>query len=148
MFLDKEVFKTVIANAPLISIDLIIENAQSEFLLGKRINKPAQNYWFVPGGRIYKGETLEAAFSRITKAELGNTIVFDKAVFEGIYQHFYDDSFVENSISTHYIVLAYKLKLNEVQLNNAQHESYHWFSLSEIKDSNLVHPYTKDYFTS
>jgi colanic acid biosynthesis protein WcaH len=45
-----ETFKTVIASTPLISIDLIVRNNQQQILLGKRLNKPAQGYWFVPGG--------------------------------------------------------------------------------------------------
>ena len=28
----------------------------------QRTNRPAQGYWFVPGGRVQKDETLEAAF--------------------------------------------------------------------------------------
>jgi colanic acid biosynthesis protein WcaH len=34
-------FKTVVENTPLISIDFIIENQAGEFLLGKRVNRPA-----------------------------------------------------------------------------------------------------------
>lgn len=42
MFLSQEAFATVVQSTPLISIDLIVENAQGEFLLGKRNNRPAQ----------------------------------------------------------------------------------------------------------
>ena len=65
-FSDKE-FLNIIDKTPLVSIDLIIENPQGKILLGKRCNKPAQGYWFVPGGRIQKNETLEQAIRRISK---------------------------------------------------------------------------------
>ncbi len=52
--LNDSLFKTIVANTPLISIDLIIQNSQKKILLGKRINRPAQGYWFVPGGRVRK----------------------------------------------------------------------------------------------
>ena len=42
----------IINATPLVAVDLIIENRNKEILLGKRVNRPAQGYWFVPGGRI------------------------------------------------------------------------------------------------
>ena len=63
MFLRHEDFATVVRSTPLISIDLIVENAHGEFLLGKRLNRPAQGYWFVPGGRVQKDEPLRAALT-------------------------------------------------------------------------------------
>jgi colanic acid biosynthesis protein WcaH len=52
LFLDDTTFKTVIASTPLISIDLVVKNTKGEYLLGYRNNRPAQGFWFVPGGRI------------------------------------------------------------------------------------------------
>jgi colanic acid biosynthesis protein WcaH len=52
--LDFALFKTIVEHTPLISIDLIVYNDESDVLLGKRVNPPAQNYYFVPRGRIYK----------------------------------------------------------------------------------------------
>lgn len=43
---------------PLVSIDLMIKNAQDQMLWGRRNNRPAQGYWFVPSGRICKNEGL------------------------------------------------------------------------------------------
>ena len=56
---------------PLISIDLLVQNEHGEYLLGLRNNRPAQGYWFVPGGRVLKNETLDGAFKRLTFEELG-----------------------------------------------------------------------------
>ena len=63
MFLRQEDFATVVRSTPLVSLDFIVENSRGEFLLGKRTNRPAQGYWFVPGGRVQKDETLEAALA-------------------------------------------------------------------------------------
>ena len=52
--LETELFKSIVEHTPLISIDLIIRNEDGKALLGQRLNRPAQNYWFVPGGRILK----------------------------------------------------------------------------------------------
>lgn len=74
--LDFALFKTIVNYAPLISIDLIVYNSKSEVLLGKRINPPAKNYYFVPGGRVYKNEKIADAFDRICQSELGCEIEF------------------------------------------------------------------------
>jgi colanic acid biosynthesis protein WcaH len=70
-FLEKQVFTTVIDSTPLVSIDLLVENTDGKVLLGYRNNRPAKGYWFVPGGRILKDESMDDAFKRLTLAELG-----------------------------------------------------------------------------
>ena len=49
--LDDKFFKTVVDSAPLVSIDILIKKG-NKILLGKRINKPAQGYFFSIGGRM------------------------------------------------------------------------------------------------
>jgi colanic acid biosynthesis protein WcaH len=92
MFLEKETFKTVIASTPLVSIDLVITNLQGEALLGKRLNRPAQSYRFVPGGRILKDEFLSDAFVRLTTEEIGQAFNIEQATILGPYDHFYQDN--------------------------------------------------------
>ena len=58
MFLRQEDFATVVRSTPLVSLDFIVENSRGEFLLGKRTNRPAQGYWFVPPVTMF---TLTAA---------------------------------------------------------------------------------------
>src|SRR5438445_9092197 len=91
--LDAHTFATVVAHAPLVAVDLIIEDAQGAVLLGLRNNPPAKGYWFVPGGRIRKDETLNTAFARITQAELGPHAPMTQGSCIGVYEHFYDTNF-------------------------------------------------------
>ncbi|WP_314138466.1 GDP-mannose mannosyl hydrolase [Buttiauxella noackiae] len=146
--LDYALFKMVVNNAPLISIDLIIYNNKSEVLLGKRMNSPARNYYFVPGGRIYKNETIDAAFRRICLAELGLHADFSSAKSLGVYEHFYQDAFVGADISTHYVVLAYELHLDlEITaLPPVQHDQYIFMSVVQAKKDTTVHFYSQQYF--
>lgn len=113
MWLPDETFKSVIQHTPLISIDLIVRNEQGEVLLGKRINAPAKGYWFVLGGRVRKNETLDDAFVRLVKEELGieSGITRADAKFLGVFEHFYDDCVFDDEVSTHYIVLGYEIKI-------------------------------------
>jgi len=147
VFLEKELFSSIVENAPLISIDLIIKDGSENILLGKRVNKPAKNSWFVPGGRIYKDETIDLAFNRITKDEIGKAYDISLAKFKGVYQHFYDDNVFNDNFSTHYIVLAYELVIKEeLSLDTIQHEKYKWFTQDELLTSKEVYSYVKDYF--
>ncbi len=146
MFLSKKVFSSVIENTPLVSIDLIVYNQEEKILLGKRVNEPAKGFWFVPGGRIFKDESIDTAFSRTIKAEIGLDIKRDEIEYYGIYEHFYSNNVFNNNFSTHYIVLAHKIITNEELELNDQHEEYQWFSIEELLKREDVHQYTKDYF--
>ncbi len=145
---EPDIFKCIIKNTPLISIDLIIKNKEGKILLGKRKNKPAQGYYFVPGGRIFKNETIEDAFENISKNELGIGLKIENANFLGIYQHFYKDNFFgEEDFGTHYVVLAYEISTPDIfELPDEQHSDYVWLSPEEILKRKDVHQYTKNYF--
>ncbi len=80
-FLERNLFKTIVEKTPLISIDFVIENKRGHILLGKRLNLPAKNYWFVPGGRIRKDETISSAFTRLALDELNVNATFNSADF-------------------------------------------------------------------
>lgn len=148
--LDKSLFQTIVANTPLISVDLVVLNKEGKALLGQRLNRPALNHWFVPGGRIFKDESFEAAFKRITKDELGIEINLYEAKFLGVYEHFYDDNFSGSEFSTHYVVLGYALLLEDKNLDlpKNQHSNYKWFSVETLLSEPSVHQYTKNYFLS
>lgn len=145
--LDLKTFKTVIENTPLISIDFIIKNSENKILLGKRVNKPACNFLFTLGGRVYKDEKLENAKKRILKDEIGLDLENFNLKFIGVFEHFYDDSFVDNNITTHYVNLAYEINVSHIQdLPKEQHNEYLWLSLYDIMNSKIVHNYVKSYF--
>lgn len=139
-------FCRVIEHAPLISIDLIVVQ-QGKVLLGKRTNRPAQGYWFVPGGRIRKNEALNLAFNRLSLEELGIQLEREGAIFMGAFEHFYDDSVFGDTPSTHYIALAFTLNLakNSVSLSQKQHSDVLWWDIREAVSSSSVHHYTKEY---
>ena len=153
-FLKEDVFALVVESTPLISIDLVVKSVANKILLGKRVNRPAQDFWFVPGGRIYKNEKLDQAFKRIALDELGLTIERDVAKFLGVFQHFYEDSQFGLALkdpSTHYVVLGHEILLKDedsLSLTEKQHTTYQWWDIMDLMKSDEVHPHTKDYFLS
>ena len=153
--IDDKQFLKIIESTPLVSIDLIIENQRGDILLGKRTNRPAQNYWFVPGGRIRKNETIAEAIARISSTELGIDMSINDVQLFGTYDHIYEDNYLgEDGVNTHYVVLAYRLKeprLIEVSMDTIrddQHSEISYWTREALLKSDDVHPNTKAYFPS
>lgn len=151
MLLDQDTFATVIKSTPLVSIDLVVINAVGQALLGQRLNRPAKGSWFVPGGRVLKDESLNAAFKRLTLDELGCEFDITQASLLGPYDHFYNDNVFGNEFTTHYVALGYVLQLDsELTLLplNIQHGQYQWFDISTLLNDTAVHLHTQWYFES
>ena len=141
-------FLEAVRRMPLVSFDLLVRDEADRLLLGCRKNEPARDFWFVPGGIIRKGETLQEAFARITRDELGSSMLLTEARLKGIYEHFYEENAAGVAgIPTHYIVLAYELvwESSTTSLPFDQHEEYGWFSEQEIVEHPRVHANTKAY---
>jgi len=137
----------LLAHAPLVSIDLIVRDAQDRVLVGLRRNAPAQGTWFVPGGSIRKGESLDHAFARISHAELGRSFARHDAALLGIYEHRYPDNFMGvPGIGTHYVVLAHTVEISTpLPLPQDQHSDYRWMTALELREHPQVHAYTRAY---
>jgi hypothetical protein len=90
--LPADTFRTVVASTPLVSIDLLVCDARGRYLVGRRLNPPAQGSWFVPGGRIRKNERLAVALCGLQRDELGTEVALGDPAFAGVYEHFYEDT--------------------------------------------------------
>ncbi|MCH4565432.1 GDP-mannose mannosyl hydrolase [Halomonas sp. EGI 63088] len=147
MWLSNSDFSQVVAHTPLVSLDFVITNASGEWLLGQRFNRPAQGQWFVPGGRVRKDETLDAAALRLTTEELGQRRSLADMHFLGVYEHFYTDSQFDSDVSTHYVVLAYHFSSSPelARLPREQHGQYQWWLPDEIGVCEDVHANTLGY---
>ncbi len=142
-------FAHIVRHAPLVSIDIVIKDDEDNVLVGLRSNEPAKDFYFVPGGVIRKNETLENAFTRILQAEIGYRACLSDATFLGAFEHFYETNrFGDPAYGTHYVVLAYALKLGArpaIELDS-QHREVRWMSEADIVASARVHPNTQAYF--
>ena len=143
-------FLHLVKNAPLIAIDLIVENSTGEILVGRRTGLPAKGSWFVPGSRMRKEKTLDSAFARITLKELGIKIPRANSDFVGVFEHFYDDNFAGvPGVTTHYVVLAFRLRVPHIQISalpNSQHDQWQWMSIKNGTEKEGVHPNARPYF--
>lgn len=144
MHLDKDTFLKIVDTTPFVSIDLIVRNETGQVLLGYRRNRPAQNCWFVPGGRIRKNEKTQDALQRLARVELN--IAPQEGRLLGIYDHFYDNNFYgQPGIGTHYVVCGYEFHVkSDVQFAaDNQHSELKWWDLNLLLASDEVHPHSK-----
>lgn len=145
---EREDYLHVIQNTQLISVDILVR-CGGKFLLGKRNNNPAKGYWFVPGSRVYKGESLQTAVSRIMLSELGVLDYSGLRLF-GVYDHRYSTNFDNEDFGTEYIVFAHMLDITEEVADKIkpddQHNKLEWLYPHEILDRTDVHPNNKKYF--
>ncbi|QIO20876.1 NUDIX domain-containing protein [Haloarcula sp. JP-L23] len=74
-----EEWKTIVQSVPLVSVDLVVRTGEGIVLL-KRTNEPAKGEWFVPGGRVRKGERLREAVHRVARTELGVDVTIESLV--------------------------------------------------------------------
>jgi len=125
--LDNQTFKIVVDSTPLILIDILLKK-DSKALLGKKVNTPAQGYFFSTGGRVNKNETINNAMARIVKNEF-NIELKSTFKFVGVFEYFYEVESEEVS-----------------DLPIEQHNEYQWFSIDELLESKQAHKYVKDYF--
>jgi len=140
-------FARIIEATPLVSIDLVLRNARGEVLLGRRRNRPAQGYWFVPGGRIRKNERTQDAFRRIAEAELGIALAPGRLL--GVFDHMYEDNYFGiPDMSTHYVVIACEAELGVacVLQPDEQHAELKWWPVGQLLASAEVHDNSKLYF--
>ena len=145
--LDVQTFKTVLENTPLVSIDLCLI-CNDQILLGRRRNEPLKGLWFTPGGRIHKNETWQSALLRIAKVELGlSGIAVEGFALMGIWDHFYNNSALNQNISTHYVNLPHYAEFKsapQITLDD-QHGEFKWFDLSIVSNDETYHPYMRNY---
>ena len=142
-----EQFLSIVDATPLVSIDLIIRNDNGEVLLGRRLNRPARDCWFVPGGRIRKNERVAEALNRISQRELGTVVIGARLL--GVFDHFYEDNFLgAPAINTHYVSLGFEANLppGVLPVADDQHGELRWWRGEDLLQDPEVHPNTKGFF--
>ena len=110
---------------PIVSVDLVISHDEG-VLLGRRTNEPAKGYWFVPGGRVYKGETRREAAHRVAREELGVEVEIVESL--GAFEHRYDTADVPGVDAKHYLANGYVVEVVDGEVEpDTQHEAVRVF---------------------
>lgn len=126
-WIDDSAWATIVANVPIPSVDLVVAY-DNGVVLGRRTNEPARGEWFVPGGRVRKGERLTDAVHRVARNELGVDVTIDERL--GAYTHLYGTSDVDGVASKHYVANGFLVEPHDDPLAtgpDAQHEELRLF---------------------
>ena len=147
VWLEKEDYKRMVKAMPIVSVDLIVNDEHGRILLGKRVNRPAANHWFVPGGRLFKRETIAKAVRRISREELGKELAHRRGL--GVFHQMYPDNFADDTHDSHYVTFAMSVtstsSMSLIQ-GDDQHNEFRWWELRDLMESDEVHSVTKNYF--
>lgn len=71
-FVENEVYRKAVANLPICCVDIFLFNPiQKEYLMVFRKDPPAENTWWLPGGKLNKGESFFDCCQRKCFKEVG-----------------------------------------------------------------------------
>jgi colanic acid biosynthesis protein WcaH len=137
----EETFATCLEHAPQPCVDLVVER-DGGVVLVRRQNEPARGEWFWPGGRLYKGESLDDAAHRVAREELGLDVRVNERL--GVSEHFWETASVAGLDSRHTVPVVYRVEPTPVDqpiVLDSQHDEYR--VLREPGGS--LHEYVREY---
>ena len=143
-WIPEELFAEFVATMPQVCVELFLEH-DGGVLLAKRANEPASGEWFWPGGRLYKGERLEAAVHRVAAEELG--VEIEIVGQPGVYEHFWEMSAVSGSPSRHTVNVVYRARFAEADWQidlDDQHDDFRFIDELEPELHEYVQQYLED----
>jgi colanic acid biosynthesis protein WcaH len=135
-----ETFETCLEHFPQVSVELVLQRDEG-VLLAKRTNEPAKGEWFWPGGRLRKGERLQAAVDRVAAEELG--LAVDIVDLLGVYEHFWEAP----TPTQHTVNIAYLVEPVDATATvtlDAQHEAARYVTEPDPSLHEYVNAYLED----
>jgi len=132
-FLDADFYAKMVHDCVICCLDCLVirqnsMNGKLECLLVERGSEPVKGVWWLPGGRIYKGETFFDAAIRKVKEETG--LIGKPIQVLGFYNTFFDTSHWDTATETgtqsvQPVVLVELKKGSEVVLDTTS-ERFKW----------------------
>lgn len=138
--IEEEQFSNCLQVLPQVSVELVVEH-EARVLLAKRRNKPAKGEWFVPGSRLYKGESFAEAVDRVAHQELNIEVC--RVGQLGAFNHFWSSGAFPSVSETHTVNVVYHVRPEDpssIELDD-QHERFVFTDGSEME----LHPQIEEY---
>jgi colanic acid biosynthesis protein WcaH len=128
-FIEEALYEKIRDLMPIASVDVLVFHRR-RLLLMLRNNEPGRGLWFVPGGRVRYGETLEEAAIRKLEEETG--LIASRFVKVGVMTHLWPQA--------HYVSTFFRAEVtsDKVKMND-EHADYIW--ITELNDD--LHPYLR-----
>ena len=148
----EKLYKKIVENMPFCCVDIVV-HYKGLVMLVKRKNNPAKGAWWLPGGRIYKNESLEHAALRKVNEETGikarikkrigvYETMFKKGPFKGLKTgiHTVNICFLVEPASRRFDVKGFKEKVDYSNYKwiSKLEGKMHWYPKRVIKDSGVL----------
>jgi colanic acid biosynthesis protein WcaH len=139
MIIPIEDYKKIVEVLPILCVDVIIKNRMGEYLLIKRANEPLKDQWWVIGGRVLKGESLEQAAKRKVYEEVGLKIDDVKSM------GYYEDAFETNPFglteTLHSISVVFSTTIDINRRVTLDYQSSDWKYSNELPAKFFIKPF-------
>lgn len=138
MFIPDNIYKQIIENVIIVTVDLILINKKKQILLWLRNNSPLKWIYYVPWWRMFKYESVFDAAERKSLQEFWFSINSKKMIYLGVYDDIYkEESFYEEWWS-HYLSRTYVYFLDDQEESKITTDSQHSeFKFFDIYDPDL-----------
>lgn len=135
--IDQPLFTKIHKLMPIPCLDLVIVR-NGKILLIKRDREPAKGQYWLPGGRIFRGESLVDTAKRIAKNEVGLSV--SKLEHIGIGNLLFKEDPFGHGCGTHTVSFIYKCHATKGTPSlDKLHTDYIWWD----GKSGKYHPYVK-----
>lgn len=133
-----DLYHQIISNIPIACVDIAIMR-DSSVLLVKRLDEPAKGQWWLPGGRVYKGEMMAQTAKRKALEEVGLDCEVGPLIYTA--ETVFEDG--PNGIPVHSINSCFLLKFIELseKIHLDHHHSEVWWCNLRFAITQDFHPY-------
>lgn len=137
MYLGFEEYRRFLSTMPIVCVDCLVLNERGEFLLVRRENEPLKGEFWLPGGRVHKGERLADAVYRKMRQEIGVDVDILENV--GFFEEFYEKTKENAEGGVHSISFVYLVKPNSCVIKlDPQSSTWGWFKQIPAKLRNYA----------
>jgi len=141
MFIPEKLYKEIVENTIIQTVDIVFINDKNQILLWLRKNEPLKWIYYLPWWRRFKNEKILDSVKRKVKEELWLNINVNKLIFLWVYDDIFANSIFE-WIWAHFSPITYVYKLNKEEENNikvdSQHEDFKFFDTGDKKLHEMV----------
>jgi|TARA_B100000315_G_C14216962_1_gene424681 colanic acid biosynthesis protein WcaH len=122
-----EEYREILEKLAIPCVDVFVENDSGEVLMIKRDNEPAKGQWWLPGGRIFKRETIKDAAIRKIREEVG--LELSDVAIVGAYETIFDEGPFGIETGTHSVNVLVKgsVKSFDTMKTNGDHSGAKFF---------------------
>ena len=134
-FIPKEEYARIMGVLPILCVDVAVQNSKGEYLLIRRANEPLKDQWWVIGGRVLKGETLEQAAVRKVREEVGLDVGSVKPI--GYYEDVSETNPFGLSTPQHSVSAVFSASVDDQQVR-LDSQSTEWKYSDQLPEDFLV----------